>query len=68
MPMLVSAGSVRTAAISPTRSARSTASRSLNSTATVVSAGSTAGATLPGRDRWCRPAPGHDEGLVDMPW
>ena len=51
IPMLVRAGSVSTAAISPVASARSTAARSLNSTATVVDAGSTAGATLPGRDR-----------------
>ena len=49
--MLVSAGSVSTAATSPWASSRSSASVSLNSTTRVVTAGSTGGPTLPSRDR-----------------
>ena len=49
--MLVIAGSARTQAISPVSRARSSASRSLNSIATVVSAGSTGAPTLPARAR-----------------
>ena len=51
MPMLVSAGSASTAATSPGSSAARSASTSLNSTTFVVSTGSTAGPTFPGRDR-----------------
>ena len=68
MPMLVSAGSVSTAAISPVRSARSTASRSLNSTATVVVAGSTAGPTLPGRERVVPSGPATTNVSSTLPW
>ncbi len=48
--MLVMAGSASTHATEPPASASSTAARSLNSTATVVSAGSTGGPMLPARD------------------
>ena len=50
IPMLVSAGSVSTQATSRAPSAASSAARSLNSTATDVVAGSTAGPALPGRE------------------
>ena len=49
--MLVIAGSARTQAISSVPRARSSAARSLNSIATVVSAGSTGGPALPARAR-----------------
>ena len=51
MPMFVSAGSASTQAISPPASAASSAGRSLNSTTAVVSVGSTAAPTRPGRAR-----------------
>jgi hypothetical protein len=51
MPMLVSAGSIRTAATSPCDSSLSSAAASLNSTTLVVSRGSTGGPTLPARGR-----------------
>ena len=49
--MFVIAGSASTHATSPGASARSSAATSLNSTAFVVSDGSTAGPTLPARLR-----------------
>ena len=47
--MFVIAGSASTAAISPPASALRRPARSLNSTATVVAAGSTGGPTFPSR-------------------
>src|SRR3954451_4406835 len=49
--MLVIAGSAKTHATSPGARARSSASRSVNSTARVVWAGSTGGPTFPSRER-----------------
>ncbi len=66
--MLVRAGSASTAAIRPVRKARATASRSLNSTATVVTAGSTAGATLPGRDTVVPSGPVTTKVSSTLPW
>ena len=55
IPMLVIAGSASTQATSPSESAARSASRSLNSIARVVSAGSTGGPTLPSR-AWVTPS------------
>ena len=63
--MLVSAGSASTTAISPPDSARSSAATSLNSTATVVAAGSTGGPTLPVAARRSAAGPATRERLVD---
>ncbi len=49
--MLVMAGSASTHATEPPASAAASPSVSLNSTATVVRAGSTGGPTLPARER-----------------
>ena len=49
MPMFVIAGSASTQATSPIGQARLSASRSLNATTRVVSAGSTGGPRLPAR-------------------
>ena len=63
--MFVSAGSISNAATSPWSSARSSASRSLNGTTRVVSAGSTCGPIAPGR-LTTRPASDRGSpGLVD---
>ena len=68
MPMLVSAGSVSTAATSPWASARSTASRSFQATTRVVSASGTGGPTLPGRLSVSPSGPGTANVSSTDPW
>ncbi len=65
MPMFVSAGSVSTQAMSPRASARRTPSRSLNSTTTVVSAGSTCGPDVAGLGDGLAVLADDRDGLVD---
>ena len=65
--MFVNAGSIRTAATSPWASAASRASRSLNGTTRVVSAGSTCGPIEPGRAMTFAGRVEHGERLVDRP-
>ncbi len=67
MPMLVSAGSARTQAISCPSSAASSAGRSLNSTTAVVSVGSTAAPTSPSRARG-RPSSSTTNVSSTEPW
>ena len=66
--MFVIAGSASTQATSPSASAASSAPRSLNSIARVVSAGSTGGPTLPSR-AWVRPSsPATANASSTEPW
>ena len=66
--MLVIAGSASTQAISPVSRAFSNASRSLNSIAVVVYAGSTGGPTLPARETVVPFGPATVKALSTEPW
>jgi hypothetical protein len=68
IPMLVRAGSISTHATSPLPSAASTESMSLNSATRVVVAGSTAGPTLPARERTRPSSPSVTNASSTEPW
>jgi len=68
MPMLVMAGSASTQATSPVASSLSRASRSLNSTTRVVTAGFTGGPMLPGRGPTRPSGPSVAKVSSTVPW